>query len=574
MKRIQPVLSANEEIRRAFIHAGLKWKPTTKAGYEGRLTGNAEHQFKIRVTNIDPTFLDIPTVHLREWPADLNSAPHILDDGSLCYLDRDTITLDPYSPYHNTRIIIEAISSVLRGLLDPDIVTEDFSDEISAYWKSEGRLFLTSDASVSSNASYKKNMLDGKEIQEYVTFDKDTDLTKWAETRGGEDISNEFGQTITVNMNNICTRRSSGQWPPTTWKAFIEWLEEDYQEVAANVIHRIRQQLQKKHTSIIVILTSEKGGSIGVGVVFQRYAKDAASRQNGPQKTFRDMLVSQQSTRSFQRLSITDVREQTIIERNLRTPSLKNKKIAVIGAGTVGSETAVLLVKAGAGTGSGGQLDIFDGYTLKPGNLGRHILNAKFINEQKGKAVAEYLQATASYHMAVTGYDHLTAKNIEQLKHYDLIVDATGNETFSILLSGEIQRRRREKNTTSVILIHTWIDAYGYAVRALLDDGKFGCIRCLKTFDAHTEEMSERFELFNKTPDIEMRRQKCGESYIPFAAGASNIAAGMTQQMALNAFNGIASPRFRHYSLSDSVKGTKEKNVDKAPSCPCCTTMI
>ncbi|WP_315983003.1 ThiF family adenylyltransferase [Aliamphritea spongicola] len=271
--------------------------------------------------------------------------------------------------------------------------------------------------------------------------------------------------------------------------------------------------------------------------------------------------------KNFYRLQVSDVTEKYIYERNLTTSSLRNYKIALIGCGTIGSQAAALLQKAGAGSGSKGQFDLFDRDILKEGNLGRHLLGAEYLMESKSHAVADFLLKNSSSQLNINAAIGVKVKNLSLLKHYDVVIDATGEETFSCLLASYLSDLRRDDQKLPIVL-HTWIDAGGYAVRSLLDDGSGACYRCLKIQKngADTGALVERYPLFNsvdKEEDMIVVTQRCGESYIPFSAGISSAAAGLVQQMVLEAVSENAGFKFRHQSHASFVKRTQDQNPKK-----------
>lgn len=160
------------------------------------------------------------------------------------------------------------------------------------------------------------------------------------------------------------------------------------------------------------------------------------------------------------------------------------------------------------------------------------------------------------------------------ISHYDLVINATGEETFSTLLSHGLHISRKQGKKVPPLL-HTWIDAGGRAIRGLIDDGSGACYRCLqiKKPGGQSGELTERYPLFKSSDEeasAEIIHHRCGESFYPFAAGVSSAAAGMVQQMALDALQQSPGARFRHQSLDSSIQNTKDGNPQKIKGCPCC----
>ncbi|ABC90782.1 hypothetical conserved protein [Rhizobium etli CFN 42] len=123
--------------------------------------------------------------------------------------------------------------------------------------------------------------------------------------------------------------------------------------------------------------------------------------------------------------------------RSGRAPSAQAKKVAVVGAGSVGSKVAEMLLRSGIDT-----LRIFDGDVFLPGNLERHVLDWRDVGYHKVHGLKRRL-----LHI-VPGADIMTIdQNLNWQKsartnalHFDLItacdiiVDASGDPATSMLL--------------------------------------------------------------------------------------------------------------------------------------------
>lgn len=234
-----------------------------------------------------------------------------------------------------------------------------------------------------------------------------------------------------------------------------------------------------------------------------------------------------------------------------------------------------MLIKAGAGTGNKGTLDLYDGDILSGANLGRHLLGVEYLFECKGAATADYLNLAAMHPVSIQGFPNYTLRDLNKITQYDLVINVTGEETFSTLLShaSNILRKRGKRVPP---LLHAWIDASGRAIRGLIDDGSGACYRCLQVIKPGGEngELTERYPLFKtlgEETNARIIHHRCGESFFPFAAGVSSAAAGMVQQMALDALQKKPALRFRHQSLDPSIQNTKDKNPKKIKDCPCCS---
>jgi tRNA A37 threonylcarbamoyladenosine dehydratase len=113
--------------------------------------------------------------------------------------------------------------------------------------------------------------------------------------------------------------------------------------------------------------------------------------------------------------------------------NLSGKNIVLIGCGTIGSFLAQQLAQSGAGA-AGGKLVLVDHDKLKTGNLGRHLLGTPYLDRPKAEGCRDFLR------------DQLPMLNIEfrnidaaasdwTTTGFDLVIDATGEEGFSIAVN-------------------------------------------------------------------------------------------------------------------------------------------
>lgn len=577
------VNNADALIAEALVASGFNWKPAYSPTFEGQLTVSGV-TFKLQISDVDTTFLKLPTVKLLEKPKELEGTlPHIFSGGQLCYLERLGIFLDPLEPGRTTLVIIEAIKRLLGSFLDPQATVKDFGNEIWAYWNASDFCYLTTNQRISIANIYQRKDLSGNIKFEYAIGENEESLALWRAKRNELDNKNlTTGKAIVLDLDTIPSVDLSKNWPPKTWKEFITWLYEKHPAIEQKLLSDL-QKILPSQSSIVVVLNSRSSGPIGIFVSFNSIVKEISNRiTNKTRKkrktknssNFRQRLSSNKLVNNFSRLFVVDATPEFIIERNLQTASLKNSKIAIIGCGTVGSFAAKLLVMAGAGTGQEGLLSLYDDDYLSSANIGRHLLDIEYLGENKSKALTHLLCSTSTNDLSIKSHGKYIVTDANKLTKYDLVIDATGDETFSTLLS--LSYHKSLKNISDKpTLIHSWLDANGHALRAIIDDRTGACYRCLKepVIGSATGELKQRYPLFKKDIDednLPPIKHRCGESYIPFSAGASFRLAGMLQQMVLDVFHGAPSPRFRHQSLSETIRTTKNQNPSRRENCPCC----
>jgi hypothetical protein len=145
---------------------------------------------------------------------------------------------------------------------------------------------------------------------------------------------------------------------------------------------------------------------------------------------------------------------------------LQVRKVAVIGCGSVGSEVAELLAKAGVG-----ELSFVDNDYLTSANVGRHLLGISFLGWNKARGLATELQRRLP-HLRVGAsfaakFEQLTSRELTRLADVDMIV------TAGLDIEGEAAVNAwRQTLEHPPAYLSTWVEAYALVGHAALLFGK------------------------------------------------------------------------------------------------------
>lgn len=119
--------------------------------------------------------------------------------------------------------------------------------------------------------------------------------------------------------------------------------------------------------------------------------------------------------------------------------TLTGKRVAIVGAGAVGSLTADLLARAGVG-----YLRMIDGDLMRPGNSVRHLAASAYWGWNKAKAVAAIISDRYAIDADYDGEPILMPEQAEMLlTDFDLVIDATGNPWVHELIAFAARSARR-----------------------------------------------------------------------------------------------------------------------------------
>jgi hypothetical protein len=244
--------------------------------------------------------------------------------------------------------------------------------------------------------------------------------------------------------------------------------------------------------------------------------------------------------------------------------SLAEKRILLIGCGTVGGFLAQQLGQSGAGA-AGGRLTLADNDTLNGANLGRHLLGAPYLDRNKAEACADFLKEQLP-HLDIATIPRSILANLDALARYDLVIDATGDESLSIAIN-ELAVSKRP-NFPPVLF--TWLEGNGAAAVAFMtDDAGLACLKCLKADLAGTP----RFRMLKADTEIKTGRNlACGDAhFIPFPVSRAAAGASLACDVALDWANGGKDYKWRSITLDHRrANQIKDRNPKRVAACPAC----
>jgi molybdopterin/thiamine biosynthesis adenylyltransferase len=154
---------------------------------------------------------------------------------------------------------------------------------------------------------------------------------------------------------------------------------------------------------------------------------------------------------------------------------LQDKKVALVGCGSVGGNLAFHLVHSGILN-----LTLIDYDDLRTENLFRHRLGKNYIGKSKAEALKEEISRNFPF-VSPTAFklsiEEIISKELIILKDFDLIIIAIGNDVSSLYLN----KMLFPKQTPPIL--YTWLEPYGIGGHVLVTKHKEleGCFQCIFT---------------------------------------------------------------------------------------------
>lgn len=530
------------EVVEALLHYGFRYEMT--AGGFLKFLGKLQHNGCIYECDmyVTKTFASLPLIQLKSIPTTLGAvAPHLNAEGWLCYLSTSSTIINVFDPVGQTIAFVKRAEYVLGQILDGSVV-DDLAEEFFAYWGTRNiRCFFDVDDFESTALQLLWEDKKSGMSQAFLSDDPVRTTIKAA----------AIGRTILPNrtpvlsfVTGVLPQASLVRWPISNLGELLKWQHDLDRVTFYRIESAIRTAVRSGAPMVVVVIKSP------------RFIYSAAILFSDDANLMKKKVSLKQLSNSLILPYIgSRIDDKFIVERNV--PSMKTlaeKRIALVGCGTIGGYLADLLVRAGAGSG-GGELVLVDNDILTSGNLGRHILGFSDIGINKARGMARKFRDDAPS-ANIKSIDH-DAKGVNFSK-MDIVIDATGEETLGYILE--------PKYHTEQTRLSTWIEGPGIAVRGYLRTKRDqACAYCLAK---HAKE-GRYLATVESIPRI-YAGQGCEQEYVPFPATVSIQAACLALEMTLDWVAGKQFDTLRTKVVAPGYTSQPNSTPPKIQGCPAC----
>lgn len=506
-----------------------------------------EHDWKL-IISISPLFpLQLPTILIENAEA-YPAMGHVDWHGVVCYKDTQGLVVD-YRNLENvlTGCIYEALRTLHENYADPN--KAELQKDFISYWESmpssgfKTTCVVTPSETAKELVGYRdsKNERKTKAPSCFAIVEQEHEINQYYHLLYAlKDKKQE--KSIYIPLEKSVMPPSPKQiWMASDILNIFEASVNNY--VKDSVIEIIKKQKWSDHFTIILSHPKPITGHILWGVEFHRKEKS----QHPFLDPKDDWIVSPMQLRIHSK--------EYLLDRCGNSIALDNKKVAIIGCGSVGGVIALQLAKSGVG-----ELHLIDPEIMEIENIYRHVLGATAINEvTKGYYKSEFLkwQIETNIPYVNVASSQQTLFQIGAIKkifdYFDAIVIATGD------FSSELHFNSIHKNLSTLIpVIYAWQDGFGIGGHAIcvVNDGSAGCLECLYTksfgFEPHAKTS---FIKYGQT--ISKHLGGCSGVFTPFSFLDASQTALLATRMTLEALHGKTKNEIRSWKGNDEQLKTE-----------------
>jgi len=537
-----------DDIHDALLGRGFTQANTVALQYRGVLNVCGE-TIPVYIDFADAELQSLPIIRLDQLPAWVPpGCNHILSGNVICYANSKLAFVDRYDAGPQILGCLDSATAVLLDVKRGN-VAGDVNGEFAAYWRGDGILLDAPPAITFQALKVVTLALPAKQLHLLCSTGIDA-IQKYTHYSPQETEAAAF---LLPSQQPLLAGTSD--WPPQTLQSLTHWL----QDVAPALLREFRvalAQLNGRWVNRVFVIVQAKPTWVGFSFDLPMHARTVKFRH---QKGFINAIWSRSAGTAVKRYLPLRIDTEYLVDRNLRDEekSLLAKRILLVGCGAIGGHVAHGLARCGAGFG-GGSLTLIDPDFFSGGNIGRHRLGFDALLSEKSQALAQDLTRS------LPGIDvrPRTGSALDlPLKHFDLIIDATGEEQLSEALNA------RFVVGESPPILFVWINGNGTSVQSfMLANEDQGCLHCWKSHGTRRD-----FDPSANSPvDIRIGRG-CDDAYTPFNGGAALTAAGLAIQAVTDWVSGVPEPTLRSIQIDYKMtQYIKPKSPRKTPSCPAC----
>jgi len=538
-----------------------------KLTYRGTILA-AKHQILVMVVFPCLKFTTFPKLYVLNAASELPGvAAHLDNEDSLCFAAPGSIVLDEYDPAGVVLLVLQQAIATLETCIAGE-ASSDVRAEFAQHW-GDNRCLTAIPPDAPDGLAWLVVVSRGRMPQLTVLTRNDEGLNIFSTVpRRLRDRVQEPAYIIRLNCE---LDLPDGRRPPKTLASLVSWAHALQPGLPKRLLTAIQNRIFYKKNPTVFFLASN--GCVGVELILPPLIKLATQRIGFQNKC----LLEHSTAIQVRRWAASRFDSDFMLARNLGdAPSLRGRKIVLVGCGTIGSHLARFLAQGGAGhvgrvAGEHGQVKagelwLVDRELLSPGNIGRHLLGPSHLDRPKAFALAGELAKQFPegqiYPVIASALD-----KIELLTGADIVVDATGEETLSMAINSLlISLRPKAPDALYIALFGNGAAAQALFVSGNSSDG--ACRKCLHPvlFDA------PKFYPIAAGWGAREVPAACGESaFLPYGVAASAIAAGLASRMIMEWTSGHISHSLRTLRVDpQATVDVPDQNPDPFVGCPCC----
>lgn len=446
--------------------------------------------------------------------------PHVDKEGKLCLFEESSLLIKSDDPYIILLSAFDRAVEILSILPESEKYKAEILKEFNSYWAERSVLFLHMITPEYTHNTFKQ--LDSVYVDHKIVLsdNKELSLSIFDSYYDKRNDKPYFIKTYFIKLNKTVPIPIKDLY---TWK----WLRLlILQNTTASQKAKFKKALRCRYKTFrifIILMIPGMNRDIPVGFSINHKGKYYRVLEKINDSRVRPLSIQ-----------MIDYEYMTL---KTGTPSnLKDKKVLLLGCGSVGGYVAANLCQSGVCC-----IDILDKDILSVENVHRHILG--FSDAAKEKYKADLMRDYLEDHYPFADIDPMNyvnrdvrelLKSSERLKNYDLIVSALGEPTINLEISKLLTERK-----ISVPFIVCFNEPYGIGGHVIAVNVKQGgCLRCLYTDILSGELISFRTSFVKEGQNFSKTISGCAGTYVEYSSLDTQQTALLTSRLCISVLKG------------------------------------
>jgi molybdopterin/thiamine biosynthesis adenylyltransferase len=420
---------------------------------------------------LDPDFpYSLPRFVL-EGRGDLLNTPHVEASGKLC-IKGDNAPADTLSPVRIVEYLYHEALCLVTGNENGEN-NDDFIADFDAYWRRTTNNFTVIRTwLLPTHASRTVSLWAAKQF--LFVADSNEDANLWLNNRYGITERRTFKEAALIWLNNL---PEPDQYPNSAHDArkLIQQSSPD----GIQVFDRLMAEMDK---DAVVIFSGERGTGYVVQVAL--LIENPRVFRGGPKSTAQQVIKGFRpgrappqilaNRRTAQRAETQQVDAWRTRLRPGDVEKLVEKRVSIIGCGSLGSGVAKLLLQSGLG-----HIRLVDPETFSFANVARHELGADSFGQYKATALVEKFKPMYPHIRELSAepksWQTALRDNHSLFADVDLVLSLIANWNAESALNDLQRSGTGELNST---IIYGWLEEQAAASHAVAIDRVGACLRC------------------------------------------------------------------------------------------------
>nr|USN27216.1 hypothetical protein [synthetic construct]VVV03659.1 hypothetical protein AW0309160_01042 [Aliivibrio wodanis] len=476
------------------------------------------------------------------------------DTGVICIGDSDTFCIDTNSPIKVvTDSLHLAVSLLTKLLTDSKFNLKEAYKEFVAIWNLQ--ISTSGDLSQVDYFGDGNELIAGLSIYEQKN-DKPTSNFKHYIAIGNSSINPEnvfykkrtkekqrlvgVGCLINIAFNELIP-------PPSPKDTITSWLSRQLANLSSEKLKKIKNYARTNKANQCKIIFSSTVENMKICFAISGRKKNSLSSSKQKLPLYAQYLPMWELSPTY----LSTYSRHSLLPRSGATIDINEKKVCLIGCGSVGGHIAEMLAESGIC-----QITLCDFDTLNKENLHRHASPSYAFGSSKTSGLALEINSKYPYCKAEIGPRYLKeCMDDSFISLFDMVIVATGNSTLERELNQWIYQQTNLKPT----FIYTWLEAMGVGGHAVaVIPNKKGCLHCTYISNETDEPcLDKNINFITPGQSLLANYAGCGSEYLPYSGADARDTASLCARLAIQCLDKKPTQGLSHSWRGDAVEAIK-----------------